>query len=523
MGLAGPHVTELLAELGPLVRGSALRELLPLPPRDVLLVLGPPACAAPEDERIRRLRVSAGPVGARLHLQVGRVPRHRGPADPFFAEVAERLVGLRLAGLRQVQGDRVVRLEFADEEGRGRAVLVAELLGRHGNLVLLDHRDRVVEILVPARGKQAEAPRLVPGEGYALPPGRTGSPADVLPLERHLPAPPPGTGLAALAPLSWRVESSLGAEAEAALAEEQRRDLSHRLQRRLKSAEKLLAGLAALEAAAADAERLRRDGELLKSELPKLRRGAREVVVVDWFDEAAPSRTIPLDPKLSPTENLQRLFSRHQKLLRAADNLPGEREMAAASHEALGALLERVRDPDTDPGALEEEAIAGGWLAPRQGAPTRRAAPAKRLPYRTFTGLHGGEIRVGRSARDNDRLSFRESRGNDLWLHTSEAPGSHVVLRLAKGREPDPEDVLDAAHLAVHFSPLRGAAKAGIHVARVKELKKPKKAPAGLVTLAGGKVRMIRIEEDRLRRLLDRRRPGPPRSGEDAGPSGPRA
>ncbi|NOT32359.1 MAG: hypothetical protein HOP15_18085, partial [Planctomycetes bacterium] len=92
-----------------------------------------------------------------------------------------------------------------------------------------------------------------------------------------------------------------------------------------------------------------------------------------------------------------------------------------------------------------------------------------------------------------------------LWLHTANAPGSHVVLRLEKGAEPDGEELLDAAHLAAHFSPLRGEPRVDVHVARQKEVHKPRKAPAGLVTLSGGKLIRLRLEPERLARLLETR------------------
>ena len=167
--------------------------------------------------------------------------------------------------------------------------------------------------------------------------------------------------------------------------------------------------------------------------------------------------------------------------------------------------------------AGEQLAVEEGLLAPPQEAdPRRRKAPAPRLPYRTFEGVKGTEIRVGRTARDNDALSLKLCNGNDLWLHTADAPGSHVVLRTSvnargkgKGKSPeaDPEELLDAAHLAVHFSPLRGAEKADVHVCPCKQVHKPKGAKPGLVTLSGGRTLQVRLEPERLERLLraDRR------------------
>jgi predicted ribosome quality control (RQC) complex YloA/Tae2 family protein len=132
----------------------------------------------------------------------------------------------------------------------------------------------------------------------------------------------------------------------------------------------------------------------------------------------------------------------------------------------------------------------------------KKKAPTPRIAYRAFHSKRGTEIRVGRNARDNDTLTFRHAHGNDIWLHTAEAPGSHVVLKVQPRSEPDDEDLLDAAHLAVHFSPLRGAKRCPVHVARRKEVHKPRGAKPGLVTLSGGRILQVRVQPERLERLL---------------------
>jgi predicted ribosome quality control (RQC) complex YloA/Tae2 family protein len=172
-------------------------------------------------------------------------------------------------------------------------------------------------------------------------------------------------------------------------------------------------------------------------------------------------------------------------------------------------LAEAAADEDADAERLDEQAVERGLLDPPQEADERkRKTPAPRLPYRSFRALHGSEIRVGRSARDNDDLTFHHARGNDAWLHTSDVPGSHVVLCLAGAPESDPEELLDAAHLAVHFSPLRGSRRASVHVARRKEVHKPRGAKAGLVTLSGGRILHLRVQPERMTRLLGDQRRG---------------
>jgi len=506
MGLSARHVGELVHELEPLVRGAEVRGVQPLPPRDLLLALRP---CAPELGELLRVRFSADPEGARVHLQIAPVKRHEGSSDPFFARVEEALSGSTWHSLEQVQSDRVVRASFR-RDGRPCAALVAELTGRHANLVLLDGGGRVLACLVPPARDTAAAGRLARGAEYALPPGRrTAAAAPDPSLAEVFPGAEPGGRASALAPLSARVELALGTGAAQRLENERRSELVGRLERRLASARALVTGLEQRRAACAQAERIRMDGELILAHLGSIARGAAEVEVQDDFVAGSPARRIALDPGLAPRRNAEKLFARYKKLVRTQERLPGE--LALAAEEVARVEHWRARAESESPAELEAEAIAAGVLTPPQKTRRRAEAPGERLPFLRFVALKGSEIRVGRSARDNDRLTFRAARGNDLWLHTADSPGSHVVLRLEKGTEPDGEEVLDAAHLAAHFSPLRGAPRVDVHVARQKEVHKPRKAPAGLVTLSGGKVLRLRLEPERLARLLATRRsrPGP--------------
>lgn len=514
MGLSARHVGELVQELAPLVRGATVRGVQPLPPHDLLVAIRPRDPALGE---LLRVRFSADPVAGRLHLVIASVRRHEGSADPFLARAEEALAGTEWHDLEQIQGDRVVRATFR-RDGQPGAALVAELTGRHANLILLDGAGRVLDCLVRPGRESAAATRLARGAAYALPPGRRASPDPGPPLSEVFPESTESGRASALAPLSARVEQALGGAAAERFDDERRRELVRRLERRLASARALVAGLERRASACAQAERLRMDGELLLAHLASVPRGAREVELPDSFTPDSPARRIALDPGLPPRRNAERFFARYKKLVRTLERLPGELALATEEVQRIEHWLARAESEP--PEVLEAEAITAGVLTPPQAPPARRGAqaPAPRLSFLRFVGLRGGEIRVGRSARDNDQLTFREARGNDLWLHTAESPGSHVVLRLEKGKEPDDEEVLDAAHLAAHFSPLRDAPRVDVHVARRKEVHKPRKAPPGLVTLSGGKVLRLRVEPERLARLLATRRR--PRPGPDGDPEG---
>ena len=491
--LTARHAAELVDEIAPLVRGARVRDVQSLPPRDVVLALD-------VGEALVRLRLSADGDAPRFHIVTGRVRGHRGALGPFFRQLEDELPGTTIADLIQVGGDRIVRLDLVGDDGP--RSLVLELVGRHANLVLLAG-DEVAALLVAPPHRAGEAQRLKPGEPWRAPPGNP--PTDLGPsLEESYPldtAPPP-----AETPLSQRVELVLGTYAAEVRREAIKKELLQRLKRKRKTLERTLAGLETRRIAADGAERIRQDGELLKSALGTFKRGATAIELDDWFDPEAPKRTLELDPRLTPTENLARLFKRAKKLLRDAASIEEDEERSRTALARIEELTTEAAEPDSDPEALDESAVAEGLLAPRQkSGPRKSKAPAPRLPYRSFLSRAGTAILVGRSARDNDELSLKIGRGSDLWLHTADAPGSHVVMRLARGAQPAEEDVLDAAHLALHFSPLRGARKADIHVARCKEVKKPKRAPAGLVTLSGGRTLHLRVEEERLKTLLDAR------------------
>lgn len=486
--------------------GWTVKDVQGLPPRDVLLILEPPAGALdgdPSGPPILRLRLAADPAAPRLHLQQGRVQRHDGPIGPFFQRLQTELEGAVFQRIGPVRSDRIAIAEFRGPEGK--RSLILELFGRRANLLLIGPGDKVLAMAAEPPKKGGTAPRIALGEPWTAPPEGLGSKGPGAALSEVYPLPiedPPGK-VKDRAPLSWRVESSLGAEAADAHANDARRRLRQRVKRRLGRAQGLLEGLKAKASAAEGAERLRQDGDLLKAALGTFSRGATELVLQDWYEEGAPERSVELDPKLTPNENVQKLFDRYHKLVRAKANVVDEIDRAEARVAELEALEIRALDDSQDAEAVDKEAVSRGLLDPIQVADVRkRKAPEPRKPYRTFKACKGSEILVGRTSRDNDTLTIRIARGSDTWLHTADCPGSHVVLRTPKGTEPDSEEVLDAAHLAIHFSPVRGTDRAPVHVVARKHIHKPKGAKPGLVHLSGGRILEVRVQQGRLDALL---------------------
>jgi predicted ribosome quality control (RQC) complex YloA/Tae2 family protein len=198
---------------------------------------------------------------------------------------------------------------------------------------------------------------------------------------------------------------------------------------------------------------------------------------------------------------MERYYRRFRRIAESAARVQARAEEVRRRLADLTALLAEVdaAPPEGLP-RLEKEArrLAAG-PRPAQAPRRRRDEPAP--PYRAFRSVAGLPILVGRGAAENDELTRRVARGNDLWLHARGQAGAHVVVRLGKA-PPDQETLLDAAHLAVHFSDARGEPQVEVDATRVKHVRKVKGAAPGAVTYSQEKVLLLRTEPARLARLL---------------------
>ncbi|HYD41786.1 MAG TPA: NFACT family protein [Anaeromyxobacter sp.] len=484
MSLTSREIADVAAELQPLV-GSRVTSVWVHGERALTLELHGRAGGA-------LLLVSAEADRSRLHAATRRPPQPESPF-PFQAVLRREVEGARLAGLAASPGDRVVVLEL--ERARGPARLVAELTGRHGNLFLLS-ADGV--ILASAGRNLSLRRRLVPGEPYvapSLPPADPGAPVREERPPRFAPA---GDGPL---PLSAAIEEAYERQEEERRLLEARRRLREPLRAAVARATRALEKLAdeALRVPAAEDDR--RKADLLKSNLRLVRRGAREVAVTDWTEEGPREVRLAIDPALTPQANMERYYRRYRRIADSAAQVSARTAEVQKLRVALQALLAQVEDaPLAVLPRLEKEARRLG-AGPRR-APLPRKKQEKLPPYRAFRSLSGAAILVGRNAEQNDALTLRVARGNDLWLHARGVTGAHVVVRLEKGKAADQDALLDAAHLAVHFSDARGAPQADVAYTRAKYVRKPKGAAPGAVTYSQEKVLLLRTEPRRIERLL---------------------
>lgn len=280
-----------------------------------------------------------------------------------------------------------------------------------------------------------------------------------------------------------------------------RRQLLRLLARQIRRVSKKREAIAADVARAQQADALRDKASRILAHMAEIAPNATYFDAPPWDASERPVR-IELDPSKSPAQLAEEFFARAKRLARGMDVAPERLEAAETELAELEALCSKAADtpPAELAATLEERGI--GIADPQEKARTQRR-PTLRLPYRTFSANDGTTVLVGRGAADNDRLTLRVARPHDLWLHARGVTGAHVVVPLVRGKSCSPEALVDAATLAAHFSELRGEPVVDVLHTPRRFVRKRKGSPVGSVTLEREKVIAVRIEPERLKRLLD--------------------
>jgi len=267
------------------------------------------------------------------------------------------------------------------------------------------------------------------------------------------------------------------------------------------------------------AEEIKIKGELLKNVLHAIEPGSDAVVARDYA--TGEMVEIALNPRLSPAQNLEAYFARYQKEARGVAMIERQLLEAHSARGEIDGLHSGLQDimGEAKPNLQLLRNLAQNRLmhklltrhypvrkAPKAPEGTRkRAGVSTRLLPKRYMTEDGLEIWVGRSDEGNDYLSTRLARGNDLFFHLDGYAGSHVVLR-TEGKPEAPENsILDACELAIHFSKLKNSSKADVHMAHIKDIKKPKGAKPGLVYVLRGKTIHLRRNPKRLQNILSAR------------------
>ena len=468
-------IQAVIAELLPLIKGKKLGKIFQLSRLALAVDLRLP------EGRYLFLGFENNPA-PRIYLIARRVKDleklSRHPSQ-FLLLLRKRLSNALLTGLVKIPHERIVRFELSNQDELGKQenyTLLAQFTGRSANLFLLDGDDRIIDSL-------RETDRA--GEKYELP-AADGKSREGLADKNKARAFLRGNFSTLSEALDAYYQKLAAEKAFAARAKTE----TDEIKREIKKREKLRGNLKNDLESHGDFEQHRRLGDLLLANASTAEVKDGKVSLTDYFADDTPQIEIDIEENLTIPQAAQKHFTAYTKARRAVSAIP--KRILAVSEElrVLQLRLEKMQSfIDTkDTAAFEhfvrkEDAGLDEKIKEKQKEPVPGA--------RRFISSEGFEILVGRGAKDNDHLSFRIAKAQDLWLHAADYPGSHVIVRNPSRKEIPPKTMLEAAQLAAFYSQAKKEAKAAVNYTQQKNVSKIKGGAPGLVRISTFKTIMV--------------------------------
>jgi len=249
-------------------------------------------------------------------------------------------------------------------------------------------------------------------------------------------------------------------------------NLCQRIQRKLAIQEKELT-------ATYDRERLRQLGDIVTANIHKIIKGQTTLEAEDFYDEEMKLIQIPISPILSPQQNASKFYKDYTRMKNAEKELTHQMQLGREELQYLQSVQEELNRAQTEQEIEEirQELHAGGYV--RLDSTKKRMRQGKLSPMR-FESTDGYPIYVGRNNRQNDELTFKLARKDDIWLHAQKVHGSHVIISCGGTKPPD-DTVTQAAQLAAHYAETAGGQNIPVDVTPVKQVKKLSGAKPGMV------------------------------------------
>ncbi|HWR29223.1 MAG TPA: NFACT family protein, partial [Negativicutes bacterium] len=233
-----------------------------------------------------------------------------------------------------------------------------------------------------------------------------------------------------------------------------------------------------------NAEDYRHNADLLMGSLHLMTPGQSQIQVPDFFVEVEsdqsplPTANITLDPSLAPMANVQRYYKKYSRAKRAQELIQKQIDQCREDILYLESIALSLNEMITQQEILEiiQELVETGYMQ----STGRSRSFSKPSEPRKITLSSGSIVFVGRNNRQNDLVTFKTAQPRDLWFHTKDIPGSHVILRSA-AMVPAMQDIEKAAHIAAWFSKARESANVPVDYTERRHVKKPSGAKPGFV------------------------------------------
>ena len=504
-----------------------------------------------------KLLISIHPSYSRIHLtNTANVNPSEPPM--FCMLLRKHIEGGVITAVEQHGSDRLIilriraRNEIGDEIERE---LHVEMMGRHSNIILVDaERDMILDSLKHLPPSVNSYRTILPGQDYIFPPSQDKrnpydkeanfsglgskeivsefagfSPLTAKELEYRLAndassaqaflndfttAQPngyyveqQGKSYFSATPLTHLEQENIRfdnlselldriyyAKAERDRVKQQAGDLERWLQNEIAKLKLKLKKLQKEQDQAQKRDQLQLNGELIMANLHTIKKGMKQVDVVNYYNEE--TVTITLDPRKTPIENSQKYYSRYQKAKTAVVKTQEQIHKTEEDIRYFEQLMQQVQQAGlSDIEEIREELAEQGYMKAQKSK--KKKKPTK-PSVENYVSSHGIAISVGKNNKQNDYVTFKVASKSDTWLHTKDIPGSHVVIH---SQEPDEETILEAATIAAYFSKARDSASVPVDYTEVRQVKKPSGAKPGFVIYFEQKTVYVTPDEDLVLKL----------------------
>ncbi|MFT0800685.1 NFACT RNA binding domain-containing protein [Bacillus swezeyi] len=239
-------------------------------------------------------------------------------------------------------------------------------------------------------------------------------------------------------------------------------------------------------------------GELLTANLYQLKKGDKSAKVINYYDENGGEITIPLNPNKTPSENAQSYFTKYQKAKNSVEIVKEQIRLAEEEIAYFDQLIQQLSSASPkDLNEIREELAEGKYLRAKQ--PQGQKKQKKQAPsLETYESSTGETILVGKNNKQNEYLTMKHAARDDIWLHTKDIPGSHVVIKTS---EPDEKTILEAAQIAAYYSKAKNSASVPVDYTKIRYVKKPNGAKPGFVTYDRQQTVFVTPDEDLVIKL----------------------
>ena len=499
-----------------------------------------------------RLLLSAHPVFGRIQLTQ---TTFENPAQPstFIMVLRKYLQGALIESIEQIENDRIVEITVSNKNEIGdhiQATLIIEIMGKHSNILLVDKSShKILEVIKHVGFSQNSYRTLLPGSTYIAPPsteslnpftikdeklfeilqtqettaknlqslfqglGRdTANELENILVSEKLSAfrnffnqetkpcltetsfsPVPFANQVGepFANLSDLLDTYYKDKAERDRVKQQASELIRRVENELQKNRHKLKKQEKELLATDNAEEFRQKGELLTTFLHQVPNDQDQVILDNYYTNLP--ITIALDKALTPNQNAQRYFKRYQKLKEAVKYLTDLIEETKATILYLESVETVLNQAGLDEIAeIREELIQTGFIRRRQ----REKIQKRKKPEQYLASDGKTIIYVGRNNLQNEELTFKIARKEELWFHAKDIPGSHVVI--SGNLDPSDEVKTDAAELAAYFSQGRLSNLVQVDMIEVKKLNKPTGGKPGFVTYTGQKTLRVTPDPEKI-------------------------